>query len=70
MAELRRQGFEPYGMDVTPAFVQIAQELHSELRGKVVHGVLPDFQVPFGGQFDGVLCSARAGGRLQTVNLL
>jgi SAM-dependent methyltransferase len=58
MAELRRQGFDPYGMDGTPAFVQIAQELHSELRGKVVHGVLPDFQVPFGGQFDGVLCSA------------
>lgn len=58
LAELARQGFQPYGMDGTPEFVQLAQEFHPELKGRVVQGVLPDSDVPFGGGFDGVLCSA------------
>lgn len=58
LAELARQGFQPYGLDGTPKFVQLAQELHPELKGRVIHGLLPDFPVPFGGEFDGVLCCA------------
>ena len=58
LAELCRQGFKPYGLDGTPEFVHLAQELHPELKGQVIQGLLPDFQVPFGGEFDGVLCSA------------
>ncbi len=58
LAELARQGFQPYGLDGTPEFVQLAQELHPELKGRVINGLLPDFPVPFGGEFDGVLCCA------------
>jgi len=58
MAELTRQGYLVYGIDATPEFVQLAQELHPELTDRVSQGVLPDFEVPFGGNFDGVLCSA------------
>lgn len=60
LSELGRQGFQPFGLDGTPDFVQLAQEIHPELKGRVVQGLLPDFQVPFGGEFDGVLCSADA----------
>ncbi len=58
LADLGRQGFQPFGIDGTAEFVRLAQELHPELRGRVAHGLLPDFPVPFGGEFDGVLCSA------------
>ena len=56
LAELGRQGFQPYGVDGTPEFVQLAQEFHPELQGRIVQGLLPDLAVPFGGEFDGVLC--------------
>ncbi len=55
---LGRQGYSAYGIDATPEFVQLAQELHPELAGRVTQAVLPDFEVPFEGNFDGVLCSA------------
>jgi len=58
MAELTRQGYSAYGIDATPELVQLAQELHPELTDRVSQAVLPDFEVPFGGNFDGVLCSA------------
>ncbi len=58
LAELGRQGFQPFGLDGTPEFVQLAQEFHPELKGRVIQGLLPDFPVPFGGAFDGVLCCA------------
>ena len=58
MAELTRQGYSTYGIDATPEFVQLAQEIHPELTDRVSQAVLPDFEVPFGGNFDGVLCSA------------
>lgn len=58
LAELGRQGFQPFGVDGTQEFVQLAQEFHPELKGRVIQGLLPDFSVPFGGEFDGVLCCA------------
>ena len=58
LAELALQGFDPFGVDGTPEFVELAQQYHPELKGKVTHGLLPDFPVPFGGDFDGVLCCA------------
>lgn len=58
LTELTRQGFQSYGIDGTPELVNQAQLIHPELRGRVIHGVLPGFDLPFGGQFDGVLCSA------------
>lgn len=58
LAELARQGFQPYGIDGTSEFVELAQNFHPELKGRVAQGLLPDFSVPFGGEFDGVLCCA------------
>lgn len=58
LAELARRGFQPYGIDGTQEFVQLAQEYHPELKERVVHGLLPDFPVPFEGEFDGVVCCA------------
>lgn len=58
LAELQKLGFQAYGLDGTSELVSLAQSLHPELKGKVVHGLLPEFDVPFGGEFDGVLCCA------------
>ena len=54
LAELARQGFDPFAVDGTPEFVELAQQYHPELKVKVTHGLLPDFTVTFGGEFDGV----------------
>ena len=58
MAVLHALDMDVYGMDATEAFVELAQTLHPELRGRIVSGVIPGAPVPFGGAFDGVLCSA------------
>lgn len=58
LAQLHKQGFQPYGVDGTEEFVQLAQILHPELKGRVVQGLLPDLPTPFDGEFDGVLCCA------------
>ncbi len=58
LAELARQGFQPYGLDGTVEFVELSQKFHPELKGRVVHGLLPEFPVPFEGEFDGVVCCA------------
>ena len=34
LAELGRQGFQPFGLDGTPEFVQLAQHYHPELNGR------------------------------------
>jgi SAM-dependent methyltransferase len=51
-------GHDCFGIDATPEFVELSQKLHPELNGKIVQGALPNFDPPFGGQFDGILCSA------------
>lgn len=58
LAELARQGYQAYGIDATAELVNLAQQLHPELHGRVLQAALPDFDVPFGGDFDAVLCSA------------
>jgi SAM-dependent methyltransferase len=58
MAELQRQGFDAYGVDATPEFVNLAQKTHPTLAGRIQEGALPDLGLPFNGEFDGVLCSA------------
>lgn len=58
LAQLHKQGFQPYGVDGTEKLVQLAQMLHPELMGRVVQGLLPDLPTPFDGEFDGVLCCA------------
>lgn len=58
LALLSNQGHECFGVDATPEFIVLSQSLHPELTGKVLHAALPNFEPPFGGGFDGVLCSA------------
>lgn len=58
MALLSTMGHQCFGLDATKEFVEIAQDLHPNLAGKISLAALPRFQPPFGGEFDGVLCSA------------
>ena len=58
LALLARLGHDCFGLDATPEFVALSQSLHPELQGKIVQCALPKFDAPFGGEFDGVLCSA------------
>ncbi len=58
LALLASLGHECFGVDATPEFVVLSQSIHPELKSKVLHAALPNFEPPFGGDFDGVLCSA------------
>jgi SAM-dependent methyltransferase len=58
LAVLQKLGHQCYGIDPTAEFVEIAQRVHPELSHRIVQGGLPDMTPPFGGEFDGVLCSA------------
>jgi SAM-dependent methyltransferase len=58
LACLHNLGRDVFGVDATPEFVELAQSLHPELKGRIECGSIPGAAVPFGGAFDGVLCSA------------
>jgi len=58
LALLHSGGRDVYGLDATRELVEVAQSLHPELKGRIVCGSIPGTSVPFGGGFDGVLCSA------------
>jgi SAM-dependent methyltransferase len=59
LANLYALGFDVFGIDAVAEFVEMAQVLHPyKLRNRVSCDSLPDFEIPFGGEFDGVLCSA------------
>ena len=58
LAVLHKLGYETYGVDPTPQFVELAQEIHPELKDRITQGALPDLPIPFNGEFNGVLCSA------------
>jgi 2-polyprenyl-3-methyl-5-hydroxy-6-metoxy-1,4-benzoquinol methylase len=58
LAVLHKLGYDCYGVDPVLEFVEISQRLHPELENRIALGKLPDLQVPFNGNFDGVLCSA------------
>jgi 2-polyprenyl-3-methyl-5-hydroxy-6-metoxy-1,4-benzoquinol methylase len=58
LAELSQQGFNVFGVDPTSQFVNIALQIHPELKGRVTIGSLPEIDIIFGGEFDGILCCA------------
>lgn len=58
MAYLHRLGKAVYGIDAAAELVERAQILHPELRGRINCLAVPSDLIPFGGNFDGVLCSA------------
>jgi SAM-dependent methyltransferase len=49
-------GFDVYGVDPSAEFIQLAQHMHPELQGRLSVTGLPEIGIPFGGNFDGVLC--------------
>jgi SAM-dependent methyltransferase len=58
LAALVAAGFDGHGIEPTDEFREAALQHHPELAGRLLAGALPDLGEPFGGQFDGVLCSA------------
>lgn len=58
LSVLHKLGYDTYGVDPTAEFAELAQEIHPELKDRIIQGALPDMSVPFDGEFDGVLCSA------------
>jgi SAM-dependent methyltransferase len=51
-------GIDAYGVEPSDQLRAAALQRHPELLGRLEHGELPGLQKPFGGQFDGILCSA------------
>ncbi len=58
LAALRAAGFEAFGVEPVEALRAQALRRHPELDGRIATAALPDLGQPFGGGFDGVLCSA------------
>jgi SAM-dependent methyltransferase len=56
--ELLAQGYDAYGVDPCDEMLLSALDQYPELLGRVEKGGLPELGIPFGGEFDGVLCSA------------
>jgi SAM-dependent methyltransferase len=55
---LCKKGFDAYGIEPNDAMRTFALKNHPELAVRLQCGSLPTIGVPFGGQFDGVVCSA------------
>jgi len=58
LAQLAGLGHQVYGVDPVDEFVNLSQAIHPELEGRITKAALPDLGTPYGGEFDGVLCSA------------
>lgn len=58
LAALIACGYDAFGAEPSAALRSAAYEFHPELAGKIAETALPGLGLPFGGEFDGVLCSA------------
>ena len=57
-ARLLDHGYEAFGIEPSSSLRAAALAAHPGLAGRIGHGALPDICQDFGGEFDGVLCSA------------
>jgi SAM-dependent methyltransferase len=57
-ARLLAKGFDAYGVEPSLALRQASVNAHPELRNRLDGASMPDLGLPFGGGFDGILCSA------------
>ena len=57
-ARLIANGYDAYAVDPSPALLQASIALHPELQNRFETAALPEIGNPFGGGFDGILCSA------------
>lgn len=55
---LLRMGCEAYGVEPCDGLRLVAEQRHRRLAGRLASGALPYLGQPFGGSFDGILCSA------------
>lgn len=58
LAVLLKNGVDAYGIEPNGSMRTYSLKKNPELAGRVQPGSLPMTRVPFGGNFDGVLCSA------------
>jgi SAM-dependent methyltransferase len=58
LAVLREMGFDAYGIEPHDAMRSRAIERHPQLAGRIAAAALPQIGEPFGGGFDGIVCSA------------
>src|SRR5215468_6691766 len=58
VAELLRQGFDAYGLEPNATLRELAARRHPGIEARLEAAALPHLGVPFGGAFDGVVCSA------------
>lgn len=58
LAELCKQGFDAYGIEPNDSMRTFSLQNHPDLAARLQPGSLPIIGTPFGGQFDGVVCSA------------
>lgn len=56
--QLLTSGYDAYGVDASPVMVSQALKDHPALSGRFIEGSLPADKAIFGGDFDGILCSA------------
>ena len=58
LSRLVANGYEGYGIEPADSLRAAALVAHPELAGRIERGGLPATGKPFGGEFDGVVCSA------------
>lgn len=58
LALLLRISRDAYGLEACPELIAAAHAHHPELEQRIEQGALPNCTMPFGGNFDGILCSA------------
>ena len=58
LAALTAHGYDAYGLEPSEGLRQAAGANHPEVSDRIADAALPHLGMPFGGAFDGVLCSA------------
>jgi SAM-dependent methyltransferase len=58
LAVLLSMGFDAHGVEPNAAMRERAIVIHPALAGRIADASLPDIGLPFGGGFDGIVCSA------------
>lgn len=58
LSRLLAHGYDAYGIEPSASLRTAAFAAHPELAGRIEQGALPETGEPFGGGFDGIVCSA------------
>jgi SAM-dependent methyltransferase len=58
LLKLLQLGYDAYGVDPCNELIDVATATYPELGPRLAQGSLPKLNAPFGGEFDGIVCSA------------